>query len=200
VGLDCKDPNSYHYYMHSNFFDHIDIEKDNINILNGNAIDLEQECKNFEEKIFKYGGLNLLVGGVGEDGHIAFNEPCSSLVSLTRIKTLNHNTIFANSRFFKNDISQTPQMALTMGIKTILDAKDIVILAKGISKANAIANAIEGAVSGLWPVTALQMHNKVVIVCDDFATYNLKVKTIRYFEGVEDEYILIEKTIGDIYG
>ncbi|MCE2705594.1 MAG: glucosamine-6-phosphate deaminase [Proteobacteria bacterium] len=195
VGLPKEHPQSYHHYMHNNFFDHIDINHNNIYILDGNASNLELECKKFEENILQSGGLDLIVGGVGEDGHIAFNEPGSSLTSLTRVKRLNYNTILANSRFFNNNISQTPSLALTMGIKTILDAKDIVILAKGVKKASAVANAIEGAVSGMYPITALQMHNKVVIVCDEFATYNLKVRTVRYFEDIKDEYSLIGDNI-----
>lgn len=188
VGLSKEHPQSYFYYMHSNFFDHIDIERKNINILNGNVKNLDKECKDFEKKISNYGGMDIIFGGVGEDGHIAFNEPGSSLNSVTRVKTLNHSTVAANSRFFNYEIAKTPNLALTMGIKTILDAKEVVILAQGIKKAQAVWNAVEGAVSSICPITALQLHNKVVIACDDLATHELKVKTVRYFENVVDEY------------
>jgi glucosamine-6-phosphate deaminase len=188
VGLPQGHPQSYAHYMHTNFFDHVDIPKQNIHILDGNAKDLEAECNHFEQKIAACGGMDIIFGGVGEDGHIAFNEPGSSLNSETRVKTLNYSTIVANSRFFNHDLAQTPQLALTMGIKTILSSKEVVILAQGIKKARAVCQAIEGAISSICPITALQQHNKVVIACDDLATYELKVKTMRYFEDIHDEY------------
>ncbi len=188
VGLDADNKQSYHYYMFQNFFNHIDIQKDNIHILNGCANNLETECINFENKIIQYGGIDLMVGGIGEDGHIAFNEPGSSFNSITRIKTLNHSTILANSRFFDNDIVLTPKTALTMGIKTILNAKEIIILACGANKSHAVMQAIEGSVSSMCPVTALQMHNKTALMCDEYAAYELKLKTIKYFANMEDHY------------
>lgn len=188
VGILKEHPQSYYYYMYNNFFNYIDIPNQNINILDGNAHNLEQECNNFEEKINCLGGLDLIFGGVGEDGHIAFNEPGSSLGSTTRVKTLNYSTILANSRFFNNDFAHTPKLALTMGIKTIMDAKEVVILAQGLNKSYAVCQAIEGAVSSMCPVTALQLHNKVVLACDELAAYELKLKTIRYFENIVDEY------------
>lgn len=107
--------------MYKYFFSHVDVKPDNINILNGNAADLELECHNYEEKIKAVGGIELFLGGIGPDGHIAFNEPGSSLKSRTRVKTLAYDTILANSRFFGNNLEQVPRMALTVGVQTVLD-------------------------------------------------------------------------------
>lgn len=107
--------------MYKHFFSHVDVKPDNINILNGNAPDLEAECQNYEEKIQRVGGIELFLGGIGPDGHIAFNEPGSSLKSRTRVKTLAYETILANSRFFDNDLDRVPKMALTVGVQTVLD-------------------------------------------------------------------------------
>lgn len=107
--------------MYKHFFSHVDVKPDNINILNGNACDLELECHNYEEKIKAVGGIELFLGGIGPDGHIAFNEPGSSLKSRTRVKTLAYDTILANSRFFGNNLDQVPRMALTVGVQTVLD-------------------------------------------------------------------------------
>ena len=115
VGLPESHPESYHSFMFNNFFNHIDIPKENIHILNGNASDLEAECGNYEKQIASYGGIDLFVGGIGPDGHIAFNEPGSSLTSRTRVKTLTTDTIVANSRFFDNDVDKVPKTALTVG-------------------------------------------------------------------------------------
>ncbi len=195
VGVLPEHPQSYHYYMYNNFFKHINIKKENINILDGNAVSLIDECQRYEKKIKDYGSINLLLGGVGEDGHIAFNEPGSSLGSQTRIKTLNHSTVVANSRFFENDITQTPTQALTIGIQTVLDANEVLILANGIQKASAVRQAIEGGVSSMFPVSALQLHQKVALLCDELATFELKVKTIKYFEAMRDDYFEFDQRI-----
>jgi glucosamine-6-phosphate deaminase len=107
--------------MYKHFFSHVDVNPSNINILNGNAPDLEAECQTYEEKIQQAGGIELFLGGIGPDGHIAFNEPGSSLRSRTRVKTLAYDTILANSRFFGNNLDQVPKMALTVGVQTVLD-------------------------------------------------------------------------------
>lgn len=195
VGLPDDHPQSYHHYMFSNFFNHIDINHENVNILNGNATYLEYECKVFEEKIATLGGMELIVGGIGEDGHVAFNEPGSSLNSVTRVKTLNYSTILANSRFFDNNVEKTPNLALTMGIKTVLDAKEVLILAKGLNKAQAVMHAIEGSISSMCPVTALQMHRNASIICDEYAAFELKLKTIRYFGDLKDEYYGLDQEL-----
>lgn len=185
VGLDANHPQSYHYFMYSNFFDHIDIKKENIHILNGMAKDTEKECAEYEAAIKAAGGIDLFLGGTGNDGHIAFNEPGSSLVSRTRVMTLTQDTINVNSRFFDYDISQVPKTALTVGIGTITDAKIVVIMMTGMAKAHALQQAVEGAVSQMWPVTVLQQHANAVIVADDDATDQLKVGTVKYWKDVE---------------
>ncbi|TXI93930.1 MAG: glucosamine-6-phosphate deaminase [Neisseriales bacterium] len=192
VGLAEDHPESYHYYMHHNFFRHIDINKKNIHILDGNAKDLDAECEKYEEKIAKVGGIHIQLGGVGEDGHLAFNEPGSSLASKTRSKDLNLSTIIANSRFFGGDIEKTPKLALTIGIDTVMQAKEVIVMAKGFNKALAVCQAIEGAVSSMCPITALQYHKKALIICDEHAAYELKLKTIKYFENMQDEYSEME--------
>lgn len=186
VGLSESHPESYHYYMWQNFFLHIDIQPQNVNILNGNAPDLKKECLAYEEKIASLGGIDLFIGGVGNDGHIAFNEPGSSLSSKTRLKTLTYDTVVANSRFFNNDLDQVPKKALTVGVQTLLDAKEVLILASGLSKALAVQQAVEGSVNHMWTITALQMHRHGIIVCDDPATMELKVKTVKYFKELHD--------------
>ena len=182
-------PESYHSFMWNNFFKHIDIKKENVNILNGNAKDLEKECAEYEAKIKSYGGIDLFMGGIGPDGHIAFNEPGSSLTSRTRVKTLTSDTIIANSRFFENDINKVPKTALTVGVGTVMDSREVMILANGHGKARALAHAIEGAVSQMWTVSVLQMHPRGIIVCDDAACDELKYQTVKYFKDIEKNNI-----------
>lgn len=175
--------------MYNNFFNHIDIQEENINLLNGNTDNHEAECKRYEDKIKSYGKINLFMGGVGNDGHIAFNEPASSLSSRTRIKTLTEDTRIANSRFFDGDINQVPKYALTIGVGTLLDAEEVMILVTGHNKALALEAAVEGCVNHLWTVSALQLHPKAVIVCDEPSQQELKVKTVKYFSELEAENI-----------
>ena len=189
VGLPSDHPESYRTFMYNNFFNHVDVQEDNINLLNGNTIDHEAECQRYEDKIKSYGKINLFMGGVGNDGHIAFNEPASSLSSRTRIKTLTEDTRIANSRFFDGDINQVPKYALTIGVGTLLDAEEIMLLITGHNKALALEAAVEGSVNHLWTVSALQLHPKSVIVCDEPSTQELKVKTVNYFQELEAENI-----------
>ncbi len=185
VGLPESHPESYHSFMWNNFFSHVDIKKENVNILNGNAPDLHLECERYEEKIRQCGGIDLFVGGIGPDGHIAFNEPGSSLSSRTRVKTLTTDTIIANSRFFDNDVNKVPKTALTVGVGTVLSAREVLVIVNGHGKARALRHAVEGGVTQMWTITALQLHEKGIIVCDDAATYELKVGTYRYFKDIE---------------
>ena len=185
VGLEESHPESYHSFMWSNFFSHIDVKSENVHILNGNAEDLLAECRAYEEAILEAGGIDLFMGGVGEDGHIAFNEPFSSLQSRTRIKTLTPDTIAVNSRFFGGDISKVPTQALTVGVGTILDARKVLILATGPKKARALRHAIEGSYNHQWTLSALQIHPAGIIVCDDPAAEELRVATYRYFKNIE---------------
>lgn len=186
VGLPEDHTESYHYFMHNNLFNHIDIPGENINILNGNAKDLVKECADYEKRINQAGGIDLFLGGIGPDGHIAFNEPGSSLTSRTRIKTLSYDTILANSRFFSGDIKKVPTQALTVGVGTVMDAKEVLIVITGYNKARALREAVEGGISHMWTVSMLQMHQKAIFVCDESATMELQVETVKYFNNLEN--------------
>ena len=180
-------PESYHSFMATNFFDHIDIDRANTNILNGNAPDLDKECEDYEKRIEQAGGIELFLGGIGPDGHIAFNEPGSSLTSKTRVKTLTTDTIIANSRFFDNDVNKVPKTALTVGVGTVMDAREVLIIINGHGKARALAEVIEKGVNHMWTVSALQLHPKSIIVCDEAACDELKVATFNYFKDIEKD-------------
>ena len=185
VGLPESHPESYHSFMWNNFFSHIDINPKNVHILNGNAPDLIAECDAYEKAIQDAGGIDLFVGGIGPDGHIAFNEPFSSLGSKTRIKTLATDTLHANCRFFDNDINKVPKQALTVGGGTVLAAKEVMIVCSGHSKARALKHAIEQPISHVWTISAIQMHQHAIIVCDEAACAELKVATYKYFKEKE---------------
>ena len=185
IGLPPAHPQSYHYFMEENFFKHIDIKRENVHILNGMTKNYAKECQKYEDAIKKAGGIHLFLGGVGSDGHIAFNEPGSSLTSRTRVKTLTSETIKANSRFFDNDISKVPTTALTVGVGTIMDAQEVMILSTGANKARALHHAVEGSVNHMWTVSILQMHQHAIIVCDEEATKELKADTVNYFKDIE---------------
>ena len=174
VGLPESHPESYHSFMAANFFDHVDVPKENINILNGNAPDLAAECASYEARIEAAGGIDLFMGGVGEDGHLAFNEPFSSLVSRTRVKT-------------DNDIDKVPALALTVGVGTVMSAREVLVLAFGHKKARALQQAVEGAYSQSCTLSALQAHQHGIIVCDELAAGELKVNTYRYFKDIEKD-------------
>ena len=195
VGLPEDHPESYHSFMWNNFFNHIDIKKETVHILNGNAPDLLAECAAYEAAIEAAGGIDLFMGGIGPDGHLAFNEPGSSLGSLTRIKTLTTDTIIANSRFFDNDVTKVPKQALTVGIQTVMNAHEVMVICVGHAKARALKHAIEGNINHMWTVSMLQMHPHGIIVCDEPACAEIKVGTYRYFkdkeklEGLVDRYL-----------
>ena len=178
VGLPESHPESYHSFMAKNFFDHVDCPKENIHILNGNAEDLEAECAHYEKMIEE-------AGGIGPDGHIAFNEPGSSLASRTRMKTLTTDTIVANSRFFDNDVNKVPTTALTVGVGTVMSAREVMILVNGHNKTRALQAAVEGPVTQMWTISVLQLHQHGIIVADEAATDELKVSTYRYFKDIE---------------
>ena len=190
VGLPESHPESYHSFMFTNLFNHIDCPKENIHILNGNAPDLAAECAHYEQMIEEAGGIDLFLGGIGPDGHIAFNEPGSSLSSRTRQKTLTTDTIIANSRFFDNDINKVPKTALTVGVGTVMAAKEVMILVNGHTKCRALQAAVEGSVNHMWTISALQMHQHGIIVADEAACEELKVGTYRYFKDIERNNLL----------
>lgn len=187
VGIPESHPESYHYFMDKHLFNHIDIPRENINILNGNAPDLQEECDRYEMKIKSYGGIHLFLGGIGPDGHIAFNEPGSSLKSKTRVKTLTFDTILANSRFFDNDINKVPKTALTVGVDTVMQAEEVLIIINSYKKARALQKVVEEGVNHMWTVSVLQLHPRGIIVCDEEATMELKVGTVKYFMDIEKD-------------
>ncbi len=187
IGLSRDHPQSYHTFMWENFFKHIDIKKENAHILNGMAEDPEAECAAYEKAIVDAGGIDLFLGGIGPDGHVAFNEPGSSLSSRTRIKTLTTDTVIANSRFFDNDVNKVPKTALTVGVGTVLDAREVLILVNGHHKARALYHAVEGPINQMWTISALQLHQKGIIVCDYDACAELRVGTYKYFLDIEHD-------------
>nr|XP_054755011.1 glucosamine-6-phosphate isomerase 1-like [Lytechinus pictus] len=201
VGLERDHPESYHSFMWDKFFKHIDILPENVHIPDGNAEDLDEECREYEEEIKKAGGIELFIGGIGPDGHIAFNEPGSSLVSRTRVKTLAHDTIIANARFFDNDISKVPTMALTVGVGTVMDANEVMIIITGAHKSFALYKAIEEGVSHMWTVSAFQQHPRTIFVVDEDATLELRVKTVKYFKSlmyVHDKLVEDSKELPEV--
>jgi glucosamine-6-phosphate deaminase len=185
VGLPSGHPQSYHRFMKENFFDHVDVPADNIHILDGMAADLEAECRSYEAAIKKAGGVELFLGGTGADGHIAFNEPGSSLGSRTRQKTLTEGTRQANARFFGGAVDKVPKSALTVGVGTVMDAREVLIIVSGRGKAEALRGAVEGGVTHMLTLSCLQMHPKAIIVCDEDAASELRLSTVRYFKEIE---------------
>lgn len=199
VGLGPDDKQSYHTYMFETFFNHVDIKKENVNILNGLAENPDEECKRYEEKIKSLGGIKLFVGGIGSDGHLAFNEPGSSLASKTRVKNLTSETIQANARFFDNDINKVPKSAYTVGVSTVLSSEEVLVMVDTPSKALALHKAVEEGVSHMCTVSALQLHEKGIIVAADEACGELKVGTYRYFKDIEKDNLNTEKLINSLY-
>ncbi len=185
VGLGADHPQSYRHYMKTRFFSKVDIDPANAHVPDGLAKDLAEECAGYERLIESAGGIELFVGGVGPDGHIAFNEPGSSLASRTRLKTLTTETRMANSRFFGGDPSLVPACAITVGVGTVLAAREILLLVSGHQKARALRAMVEEGVNHLWTASCLQLHPRAVVVCDEASTDELMVKTVRYFKDIE---------------
>ena len=185
LGLDEDHPQSYRRYMKDNFFSAVDILTENTHVPNGIAPNPEAECLAYEKAIKAAGGIELFMGGIGVNGHIAFNEPGTSFVSRTSVITLDANTRSSNARFFDNDPQKVPARAYTVGIGTVMDAKQVLILACGRQKARALQAAIEGPVSHWCPLSCLQMHPKGIIACDEEAVEELKYGTVRYFKDIE---------------
>ena len=185
LGLDGDHPQSYKRFMKDNFFNAVDILPENTHIPNGMSSDPEGECLIYEAKIKSHGGIELFMGGVGVNGHIAFNEPGTSLSSRTSVQSLALDTVTANARFFEGDMGKVPVKALTMGIGTIMDSREVLIIASGRQKAAAIKAAVEGALSHWWPLSCIQMHPRAIIVCDEEAAEELKYSTVRYYKQIE---------------
>ncbi len=184
VGLDKDHPQSYHYFMHENLFKRINIAPQNIYIPSGTTDNYEAFCEWYEERIRQCGGIDLQILGIGSDGHIAFNEPTSSLGSRTRIKTLARPTIQDNARFFER-IEDVPIYAITMGVGTILEARKLMLVANGAHKAEAVAAAIEGPVTSMVTASALQLHRDVQVYLDRPAASKLKM--IEYYEWIQSK-------------
>lgn len=165
IGLPAKDPNSYHYFMRQNLFNHLDINEMHTHIPNGAVSDLEDECIRYEKLIKELGGIDLQILGIGQNGHIGFNEPGTSFSSRTHVVTLAQNTREANSRFF-NTIDEVPTHALTMGIASILESKEILLLVSGERKAEALLKFMNGEISEDFPASALNYHQNVTVIAD----------------------------------
>lgn len=191
-GLTPDHPQSYRYFMNRNFFDHIDIDKNRTYIPQGNTTDPIAACHVYEKKIQDVGGIDLQLLGIGRNGHIGFNEPSSSLMSRTRIKTLTQTTIEDNARFFAADEYQ-PHMALTMGIGTILDAKKIILLATGKSKASAIKACVEGPLTAACPASALQLHQQAILILDEEAASELH--DVEFYRHIERENLKLKERL-----
>ena len=187
VGLPGDHPQSYRRFMRENLFDHVDIDPAHTHVPDGMAKDLAKECRDYEEAIANAGGIELFLGGMGSDGHIAFNEPGSSLCSRTRIKTLTRETREANARFFDGDPEKVPSTALTVGVGTVMDSREVMIIVSGTKKARALRAVVEEGVNHIWTLSCLQTHPKATVVCDESATEELKVKTVNYFRDIESE-------------
>ena len=172
VGLSPKHPASYHRFMWENFFTHINIRHHNVHIPDGKAKDIPSFCRRYETQIRRCGGIDLQVLGIGADGHIGFNEPSSSLASRTRIKTLTPQTRQDNARFFGGE-DKVPRHVITMGIGTIMEARQCLLLALGKHKARSVAQAVEGPVTSMNPASILQMHPVAKIVLDEAAASRL---------------------------
>ena len=175
VGLPPSHSQSYHYFMWDNLFKHINVEARFVHIPMGMADNVEQHCEWYEQQIEHYGGLDLQILGIGANGHIAFNEPGSSLGSRTRIKTLTGTTREANARFFKKT-EEVPTLAITMGVGTIMDAKSLLLLATGAGKADAIHATCAGPITARWPATIVQMHRHATVIVDEPAASKLELQ------------------------
>ncbi|KAL3109546.1 hypothetical protein niasHT_018327 [Heterodera trifolii] len=204
VGIPRNHPHSYHTFMFSNFSRHIDIDPSNVWFClsatnfapppppHGNAVDLNAECANYERSIASAGCIDLFVSGIGSDGHIAFNEPGSIFISpqsRTRVQSLDPETIAANARFFDGDRSRVPRRAITVGVGTIMEAKEVLLLVNGAHKARALRAALEKGISHMCTASALQQHPNCVWLVDEDATMELKVKTVKYWKSQHEENV-----------
>lgn len=184
LGLAGTHPQSYRYFMNEQLFDHVDINKENTFVPDGSAAIPADACAEFEKNIQEKGGIDLQLLGIGRNGHIGFNEPSSSLSSRTRVKTLTEDTVSANKHFFADGEVQ-PTLSLTMGIGTINEAREILLLATGSDKAEAIKNTIEGPIAARCPGSILQMHQHVTVVIDREAASSLE--DIAFYQHIERE-------------
>lgn len=182
VGLPVTHAQSYHYFMHENFFKHVNIPRENIHIPSGTTKNYRAFCQWYEDRITACGGIDVQILGIGSDGHIAFNEPTSSLSSRTRLKTLARQTIEDNARFFEK-VEDVPIYAITMGVGTILEARKLVLVANGANKAEAVAKMIEGPVTSMVTASALQLHPDAKVFIDQEAASQLEM--LEYYEWIQ---------------
>ncbi|PID59633.1 MAG: glucosamine-6-phosphate deaminase [Ignavibacteriae bacterium] len=183
IGLPPSHDQSYHYFMENNFFKEVNIDPRFIHVPQGMAKDIAQFCNWYEERIESFGGIDLQVLGIGANGHIAFNEPGSSLGSRTRIKTLTPTTRQDNKRFFDKS-EDVPKYAITMGVGTIMDAKELLLVASGKGKADAIRNAVEGPLTAMCPASIIQMHKEAFVIVDKEAGAKLKGTYVDTWETI----------------
>jgi glucosamine-6-phosphate deaminase len=175
VGLFPSDPNSYRHYMDHHLFRHVNIELRNTHLPNGLASNLDEECRQYETLIERFGGIDVQVLGIGRAGHIGFNEPLSALRSRTRVKALTPTTLKQNAAVFGGE-EKVPRRAITMGVGTIIEARRCLLLATGESKAEVIAQAVEGPITSMVTASALQLHPRCTVVVDEAAASKLKEK------------------------
>lgn len=173
VGLPCTDPNSYRYYMNDHLFRQVNIDPRNAHLPDGMAADVDEESVRYEKSISRFGGIGLQLLGIGQTGHIGFNEPLSALQSRTRVKALSPTTLSQNAPMFRN-ADAMPRRAITMGVGTILESRRCLLLATGESKAEIIAKAVEGPITSMISATALQLHPRCTVVVDEPAASKLK--------------------------
>jgi glucosamine-6-phosphate deaminase len=183
IGISPEHPQSYHSFMWENLFRHVNIVAKNVHIPDGMAKDIPASCELYEKRIREAGGIDLQVLGIGTEGHIGFNEPSSSLASRTRIKTLTQQTVKDNARYFGRE-DDVPRHVITMGIGTILEARENVMLAFGSKKAAVVAAAVEGPITAINPASALQMHAKTKVFLDAAAA--TKLQRSDYYHWVYD--------------
>lgn len=189
VGLGPDHPQSYRFFMRTHLFDHVNLPQGSTHVPDGRSLDFDSYCESYESKIREHGGIDLQLLGIGTDGHIAFNEPGSSLGSRTRLKTLTSETIRDNARFFGSE-DAVPRLAVTMGVGTILESRCCLLIAYGEHKASAIAKAVEGPVTAQVTASALQLHRDVIVVLDQAAATQLNRQA--YYREVEDAQSLLE--------
>ncbi len=199
LGISPSNVNSFYSTINTRFFNFVDAELKNIHLLNSLAEDIKEEGQRYEELIKSYGGVHLWICGLGDDGHLAFNEPGSSLTSRTRDKELTFETRVANAKFFNGKVELVPKIALTIGVGTLLDAQEIVVLAQGSAKSRALQVSIEEGINHLYPASALQMHTKATFVASEEAVVDIRVRTYRYHKEVEAKNIHPKILIKGLY-
>ncbi|CAK9014464.1 Glucosamine-6-phosphate isomerase 2 (Glucosamine-6-phosphate deaminase 2) (GNPDA 2) (GlcN6P deaminase 2) [Durusdinium trenchii] len=186
VGLGMTHAASQHSYFWHHLFKHVDVRSDNVHVLDGNAVDLAKECAAYEDAILKAGGLKLVVAESGRGGEIGRNGPGSSLVARTRERLLDfESSVHIAEEQFDGQLEQVPKTCLTVGIGTVLQADEVVVVFSGIHTAQALENCVENPINHMWPVSMIQTKKRTLVICDEAATMELRVKTVKYFKGLQ---------------